>query len=209
MGWKAACILVNEREPGYLGTRPQYDAQAARELIRQLDLISYRSIGLTSFDPGLYPADGHLVIGAYNGAAIVASQDLIFGTVTGENDQALQRLQALFPAAEILVIELLSVVNYFAYAYYRQGVLQRAYAGNAEDGVLVETGEIQPEERDYFARSTVRDGVRFVELDDETWTVDQVGDSLTFRMASRFLGVPLDEFAGEELVAEEFIQSDS
>ena len=140
MGWKAACILVNEREPGYLGTLPTHHSQAARDLADQLGLGSYRRLGLTDFDAGIYPEDGHLVIGVYDGAAIVASQDLIFGAVTGENDRVLQRLLKLFPAAELLVIELLSVVNYFAYAYYRQGVLQRAYAGSAEDGVLVETG---------------------------------------------------------------------
>jgi hypothetical protein len=206
MGWKAACILVSEREPGYLGTLPEHDSHAARELIGQLDLGLRRSVGLTTFDPGLYPDDGHLVIGAYDGAAIVASQDLIFGAVTGENDRVLQRLLKLFPAAELLVIELLSVVNYFAYAYYRQGVLQRAYAGSAEDGVLVETGEVQPEEHDYFAHSTVRDGERSFELDGESWTVDQVGDSLAFRMASRFLGMSLDAFTGEALTVEEFVQ---
>lgn len=188
MGWKAACILVNEREPGYLGTLPKHDSQAARDLVDQLGLGSYRSLGLTFFDSGIYPEDGHLVIGAYDRAAIVASQDLIFGAVTGENARVLHRLLELFPAAELLVMELLSVVNYWAYAYYRQGALQRAYAGSADDGVLVETGELQPQEDDYFAHSVVRDGVRSFELDGETWTADQVGASLTLSMASRFLG---------------------
>ena len=25
MGWKASCILINEREPGFLGTMPPHD----------------------------------------------------------------------------------------------------------------------------------------------------------------------------------------
>jgi hypothetical protein len=205
MGWKAACILVNEREPGYLGTLPTHHSPAARDLADQLGLDSYRSLGLTDFDAGLFPEEGHLVIGAYDGAAIVASQNLIFGTVTGDNARVLQWLLERFPAAELLVLELQSVVNYFAYAYYRQGMLQRAFAGSAEDGVLVETGEVQPEEHDYFAHSTVRDGERSFELHGQSWTVDQVGDSLAFRMARRFLGTSLDEFASEALTVEEFV----
>ena len=207
MGWKAACILVNEREPGYLGTLPAHDSQAARTLTEQLGLGSYRSLGLTTFDYGMYPDQGHLVIGAYAGAAIVAAQDFIFGTVTGENVRVLHQLLERFPAAELLVIELHSVVNYFAYAFYRHRALQRAYAGDVDTGVLVEMGELQPEEHDYFAHSVVQDGVRSFELDGETWTVDQVGDGLAFSMASRFLGKSLYEFACEELTVEEYAQS--
>ena len=36
MGWKASCILVNERGPGYLGTMPAHDPHRARELIADL-----------------------------------------------------------------------------------------------------------------------------------------------------------------------------
>jgi Family of unknown function (DUF6928) len=119
MGWKAACILMSEREPGYLGTLPAHNSQAARGLTEQLYLGSYRSIGLTDFDYGMYPDRGHLVIGAYDGAAIVAGQELIFGTVTGENVRVLRTLLDLFPAAELLVIELHSVVNYLVVTLLR------------------------------------------------------------------------------------------
>lgn len=204
MGWKAACILVSTREPGYLGTLPQHDPQAARELIDRLALGPYSSCGLTDFDYGIFPESGRLVIGAYDGAAIVAERNLIYGTVTGENAWILQTLLALFPDAELLVIELHSVVNYFAYAYYRHGKLRRAYAGDAEHGVVVDIGELQPEESEYFAHSEVRDGVRYFNMDGETWTVDQVGENLVFAMASKFFGRTLDEFAIEELTVEEF-----
>lgn len=193
MGWKAACILVNEREPGYLGTQPKHNSQAARQLADRLGLDSYRSLGLTNFDSGIYPKDGRLVIGAFDGAAIVASQNLIFGAVTGENERVLRGLLALFPAAELLVMELHSGVNYWAYAYYRFGELQRAYAGSTEDGVLVETGELQPEERDYFVHSVVQNGIRTFTRGGETWTADQIGESLTLNMAARFVGTSLDE----------------
>ena len=203
MGWKAACILVSEREPGYLGALPQHDPVAAHDLIVRLGLGSCPSLRLTDFDYGVYPESGRFVIGAYNGAAIVAGQDLVFGMVIGEKGDVLRQLLELFPAAEILVIELHSAVNYFGYAYYRGQELQRAYAGSAEDGVLVERGELQPEEQDYFAHSEVRDGMRYFDLDGETWTVDQIGEILVFAMASKFLGKPLNQLSLKNLTVEE------
>ena len=206
MGWKIACILINERERGYLRRLPAHDQRAARELIEQLGLGLYLSLELTDFDYGMYPKEGRLVIGAYPGAAIVASQDLVFGTVTGENTSLLNGLLKVFPAAEILVLELHSVVNYFAYACYQQDKLLRAYAGSADDGILIESGEMQPEEQALFDRSMVRDGVRYFKFagDNEEYTLDQVGEEIVFALATRILGEPLDEFSSEDLVVEEF-----
>ena len=62
MGWKASCILINEREPGYLGTMPPHDPERARTLIADLGLGRYRSRGTTTFEEGIYP--DHLVVGA-------------------------------------------------------------------------------------------------------------------------------------------------
>ena len=63
MGWKASCILINGRGPGYLGTMPPYDPELARRLITDLGLGPSRSRGMTTFDYGIYP--DHLVVGAY------------------------------------------------------------------------------------------------------------------------------------------------
>jgi hypothetical protein len=53
----------------------------------------------------------------------------------------------------------------------------------------------------------IRDGEHSFELDGEIWTADQVGEDLTLRMCSRFLGVSLDQFASEAVTVEKFIQS--
>ena len=206
MGWKTACILINERERGYLGTLPTHDQRTARELIARLGLGSYQSLGLTDFDYGMYPAEGRLVIGAYPGTAIVASQDLVFGTVTGEKTALLNKLLESFPTAELLVLELHSVSNYFAYACYDQGKLLRAYAGSADDGILIEVGELQPEEEALFVRSTMRNGVLYFTFadDNEEYTIDQIGEEIVFSLAARFFDAPLDEFASEDLIVEEF-----
>ncbi len=204
MGWKAACILINEREPGYFGTLPQHDSRAARDLIERLDVGSYRSLGLTDFDYGMYPKSGRLVIGAYPGAVIVGHQDWVFGTVTDPTRPLLRNLLKSFPTAELLVMELHSVVNYFGYAYYRDGELKRAYAGSADDGIYIEAGELQPDEQAYFAQSLTRDGQRYFDLQGSIYTADQIGEELVFAMAGKFLGAPLDQFACEELAVEEF-----
>lgn len=204
MGYKAACILVNERGPGYLGTFPKHDPQAARNLVARLGLGTYASIGLRTFETDICPKPGVLGIGAYDGAAILGSQELVSGAVTGENIRFLSVVLGLFPDAEVLVLELYSAVNYFGYAYYSRGSLRRAYAGDADHGIFIETGTPQPEEQPFFAHSMVRDGVRTFELDGETWTVDQIGENLAFAMAGRFLGKPLDQFNEWELGTEEF-----
>jgi hypothetical protein len=61
MGWKASCILINERGPGYLGTMPPHDPERARGLIADLGLGPCRSRGMTTVDEGIYP--DHLTIG--------------------------------------------------------------------------------------------------------------------------------------------------
>ena len=41
MGWKASCILVNEREPGYLGTMPPHDPGRAERLMQDPRFAAY------------------------------------------------------------------------------------------------------------------------------------------------------------------------
>jgi hypothetical protein len=55
MGWKASCILINERGPGYLGTMPPHDPERARRLIADLGFGPCRSRGLTTFEEDIYP----------------------------------------------------------------------------------------------------------------------------------------------------------
>jgi hypothetical protein len=76
--------------------------------------------------------------------------------------------------------------------------------------VLVETGQVQPEERDYFVHSVVPQGVRTFTRHGATWTADQRGESLTLSMAGRFVGESLDE-ADEilYLTVEEFAEPSS
>src|SRR3954447_5250290 len=116
MGWKASCILINERGPGYLGTMPSHDPERARKLIADLGLGRYRSRGMTTFDVGIYP--DHLVVGAYDEAAIVAGPRIIDPFKPLTNESLLPRVLSKFPGAAVLYVGLHSVVNLWSYAYF-------------------------------------------------------------------------------------------
>jgi hypothetical protein len=125
MGWKASCILINERGPGYLGTMPTHDPERARRLIADLGLGPCRSRGMTTFDYGIYP--DHLVVGAYDGAAVIGTPDLINSSEPIGRNPLILRVLTTFPKAAVLSVCLHSVVNLFNYAYFEEGRLLRAY----------------------------------------------------------------------------------
>ncbi len=198
MGWKASCILINERGPGYLGTMPTHDTERARRLIADLGLGPCRSRGMTTFEEGIYPE--RLVVGAYDGAAVIGTPDLINTSERIGRNPLILRVLETFPKAAVLAVCLHSVVNLFGYAYFEDGVLLRAYGGSAEEGVVVDQGELLPEERPHFERSVVRDGQRFFYADIngqmEEFDASAYGETLAFEVMGRFFGCPLDEHPG-------------
>lgn len=203
MGWKASFIVANARAPGYLGTFPAHDPVRARALVKGLfPGRAYRSAGSTTFETGLYPPHDALAIGAYDGAAIVAGWEA--GAALRADHPLVAGLAAHYPAAAILTVVLLSATNSFAYAYFEQGVLRRAHAGSADDGVDEDRGPPLPAERPLLATATVRGGRRVFALDGAEYTVDQIGESLAFAVATPFFGVPLDAFDGWDLPMEAF-----
>jgi hypothetical protein len=190
MGWKASCILINERGPGYLGTMPQHDPQRARRLIEDLGLGPCRSRGMTTFDEGIYP--DHLVLEAYDGATVIGDPQIINAGFSPAEDTLLNRALALFQQAAILRVGLHSVVNLWTYAYFEGGKLLRAYGSPAEEGVVVDEGEWLAEERPHFERAVVRDGKRFFYADIGVrvaeFGAEAYGETLAFEVMARFFG---------------------
>lgn len=189
MGWKASCILINERRPGYLGTMPPHDQARAKRLIDELELGPCRSRGMTTFEEGIYP--DHLVVGAYDGAAVIGHPKII-NACSSPGDPLMRRVLRRFPKAAVLRVSLHSVVNLWHYAYYEGGELLRAYGGSADEGVVVELGEWLLEERPHFERSVVRDGQRFfcAEINgrQEEFDASAYGETLAFELMGRFFG---------------------
>lgn len=200
MGWKASCILINERGPGYLGTMPTHDPERARTLIADLDLGRCHSRGMTSFDVGIYP--DHLVVGAYDGAAILGAPEILDSCLSPPGDDALmRRILGLFPGADVIRVGLHSVVNFWSYESFEGGKLRRAYGGSGDEGVVADQGEWLPEERPHFEKSVVRDGQRIflAEIDGklEEFDAPAYGETLAFEAMGRFFGCRPDETGPE------------
>jgi hypothetical protein len=194
MGWKASCILINERGPGYLGTKLSHDPKRAMVLIDHLGLGRCHSRAMTTFDEGIYP--DHLVVGAYDGAAVIGDRKIIDAWSSLDNDPLMCRVRARFPQAAILRIALHGVVNLFGYEYFEDGKLLRAYSGCADTGVVTDVGELLPEEWPHFERSVVRDGERFFYADidgqDAEFDAPAYGETLVFELMGRFFGCQPD-----------------
>jgi hypothetical protein len=199
MGWKASCILINERGPGYLGTMPPHDPERSSRLIAALGLGGHRSRGKTTFDMGIYP--DHLVVGAYDGAAVIGDPRIIDSCISLGDDRLMGRVLSLFPQAAVLRVGLQSVVNLWSYTYFEAGRLLRAYGGCADEGVMLDVGDLLPEERPHFERSVVRDGERYFHAEingrDEEFDASAFGEELAFEEMGRFFGCrpdrPMDE----------------
>lgn len=210
MGFKASCILVSERNPRHLVTMPTHDSERARRLIADLGLGPCRSRRMTTFDVGIYPDS--LVIGAYDGAAIIGHPEIVNSWLEPRADPLTARILAVFPRAAVLRVGLHSVVNLWSYAYFEQGRLIRAFGGSADDGVVMDVGDLLAEEKPHFERSVVRDGERFFfsRFNGQTHEFDTsaFGESLVFEVMARFLGCPPDRRTEEidpiELPMEEF-----
>lgn len=189
MGWSTSFILVNEREPGFLGTFPNHDPVAAHELIGKLGLRPVRTSSLSNFDTGLSPKAGWFCVGAYSGAALLAAVPELIGCVENEDNPMLAKLLNIFPHASLLAVELASATNQFAYGYFVKGSLLRALAGDAERGIVVDKGTPQPEETPILAMVSNID-------------IPQKGETLAFAMSQKFFGLPLDRFPSENLAVE-------
>lgn len=195
MGWKAECIIVSERGPGHVVKQPAHNPERARELITKLDLGPFQTAQPDTFDRAMNPASGVFSIGAYDGAFILCD-DRLCGTVENPSKPEIRKILDAFPGASMLALELQSVTNYFGYALFENGTLQRAYGGDSDRSVQIDSGAIQPEEQPYFDKSVVRDGKRFFVAEiggaDEEFDASEFGEELAFAMAARFFGEKLD-----------------
>ena len=179
-------MFVNERESGYLGTFPKHNPALAREYVRILSLGRIRSSSVVDFDTGLNPRAGWFCIGAYPGAAVFSGLSGLSRCTEEPENPLVKKIVAAFPNALLLATELASANNYFGYTFYERGVLQRALAGDADRGVVVDTGNRQAEE----------------DLLGERKDYIKSGETLVFSLSKRFFGCSLDKFAAERLTVE-------
>lgn len=196
MGFKAASIFVNELGPGYFGTLPSHEPKRARDLCHSLGL-SFASARNSTFEDGLWPPEGTFALGTYKRGVILADQDTLLACSGDSDDPMVCKILQQFPQASVLCVTLHSVINHWGYSLYEKSKLVRRFLGDADSGIALNEGDLQPEEQLLFSRSRkTGPNRRIFELETSTgiheYEEHQVGETLVFLMASRFFGQRLD-----------------
>src|SRR5215216_4101462 len=115
MGWTTACVFVNQRDEGFLGTFPAHDGKRARELLGALDWKFDDRSKPSQFDAGLEPPSGWFCCGAYDGAALFSGHPDLYGVVQDLEKPFVERCLSVFPDAQMLFWELDETTGLVAY----------------------------------------------------------------------------------------------
>jgi hypothetical protein len=194
VGWKVFALFATDRSDGYFGSFPVHDADAANKLMQRLHLENYEFARLTTFDYGMYPPKETLFIGSYADGVALCELDLpcyffagrAGGRIGGNRNhgEAFEaNILGLYPAGQVLILILHSVVNMWGYSLYKSGKLVRSAAGAADDGLIVDFGTPLPEETEILARCPI-----------ERIDVEGLGEELVFEVAGRVFGRRIDTF---------------
>ncbi len=206
MGWKANCILLSEKGDAVFATFPKHQPERAREVVEELQLGWFPE-GTTTFDDVIYLQGGKHALGVYDGGLVLCGMDVDYPEKqsTAELVKALYRL---YPCATVLELGLHSVVNFFHYKLWVDGQVKRHFAGDSDNRVTADVGELLPVEKPHFEKSKLRNGERFffteINGKEHVFDVSAYGEELLFNVAGTLLGVPLDSYEAEKLEVEFF-----
>ena len=171
--------------------------EKARELVAQLGL-NYDVEGDTfAYGDVMAPSRYKFAIGAYEGGFGLVHERL-FGVVGDPSNALLDKILQLYPAHNILAIELTSGYTSYGYAIYKNTTLIRAMAGSCDEPISKDIGELLSEEQIYFSRSAL-DASELIASDSsegeaQPFDPSEYGEDLVFSVAGRFLG---DEVAAK------------
>lgn len=205
MGWKCGCVFVGNIDDGYFSTNPQHQPELALSMYKTLRGEPDQSGSPHYLD--VWPKEGKLVIGAYEKGAFIADQN--FGDLLERGEDALfKSLLTHYETKDFLALALHSVVNYSAFAYYKDGKLKRSFACAADHGIIRQTGEMLPEEAKQYENSFERDGETLFTcvMGDviEEFTIDCIAEEMVFDLSARPLGKRIDELDEDILQTEIF-----
>lgn len=190
MGWKCSFIVAREGNAP-LAALEQTDPAAARSLASKLLLRRLRDAGSSSLDIATFPFNPHEVyLTAAPGLGFVSDADALDNHVTSHaTDPLLQSMLRAHPTSLVGAFELHSVTNWWAFALYDQGRFVRAFAGAADEGIIINEGTPIPEE----AAAGVEDPGE--------------GEAYVFAVAARFFDRPLDQAPLEQWTASRFLRA--
>lgn len=147
MGAKTWMLVYSKGNPEeILKSSPELDRAATSEFARKLfssEKITPLKDGDLSFT---CPTDDELVVGCFPGLTIVAAKE--FGI------DFPSRLPAKFidayPGHSVYLHAMHSTVDWFAYAVWKDGKLQRSLSLSPDSGILEDTGDRLPFEEPYW-----------------------------------------------------------
>lgn len=210
MGWNIACALIANKE-NYFSEFPSHSHRKASDLATKLDYGPIRQSSISNLAQGLDPKPGYYSIGAYDCGAVVAGVDFLYGFAENPNDNALNRIQSIYSDSNLLFINLSSATNYFSYALYENYKQKRVIAGDASRGIFLNKGELHDKEKNLFSKHVVVNGEKKFILNNNgkeaLYSELEMGEVLSFEMASIMLGVSLNVYPSENLEIEIFKDS--
>lgn len=198
MGWNIALIAGSTVDShGYFGTNPSHDHARAVEIINYLNLNPILNSRSSNLEFCTHLKRGKIGLGAYEKGIIVSSEQII-GYVNGREpgcrivNKCCERYKIVF------TMEIASGADHAAYSFYRDGELVRSFSANPSDGIIVDAGDMLPEEIECYAKFQEHetwDGVRKLE---------SMAEDFAFALSAKVFGVRLDTFPMEKLQCESF-----
>lgn len=148
MGAKTWMLASSNRTPSEILTAgPELDRDATAALAKVL----FPSDKLTPLDDGALcdtaPPDDELVIGCFPDLAIVAARE--FGL--DYPSRLAERFITSVPGRSVYLVAMHSVVDFFGYAIWRDGTLQRSLSVSPDSGVMEDVGSRLPFEEPYWS----------------------------------------------------------
>lgn len=203
MGWKTSLIIIESTD-----TSPSDD-----QILKALGIKDVKSAEQSTFEECLYPQDGSICIGRYEGNIII-SDGYYITEKSLEMPRSLRmckeekNLCKLFPNSEIVTVACHSGINYHGYSLIQNGKKLRLKT-ISDSAKREQYGKRTPEEEKIYSTSfeIKKSSYWREELDpEEDLSEDQMMEEFTFEMAKRRLGVRLDGPESDELFSQPFVK---
>lgn len=140
-------VLAESNARTALASRPQLDREASANLAstlfpgEKLEPIGDTDLAYTC------PPDGEIHIGCFPGVSVLAAKE--FGI--DYPSRLPQRFIAAGDGGVVTLHAMHSVVNWFAYAIWKNGVLERSLSLSPDSGIMEDIGQRQPFEEPYWS----------------------------------------------------------
>jgi hypothetical protein len=154
MGAKTSMLVIADVDPiAILKSAPALDREACAAVLNEL----FPDDGFTPLpDADLsdtYPRGGDVIVGCFPGLTILAHESLIV-----EPSQLDRRIVDFAGGRTIFHHVMISTVDGFAYGIWDKGELRRAFAIDADNGIMEDIGNRRPFEEPFWSGAHLEEG---------------------------------------------------